>query len=59
MKTFHQIISKGGDTKTTTTRKILPVYTQEIDPKINSNRIKAKLLQFPTELKQNGISAIH
>jgi hypothetical protein len=41
------------------TRKTLPVYTQEIDPKINSNRIKAKLLQFPTELKQNGISAIH
>jgi hypothetical protein len=59
IKTFHQIISKSEDTKTTTTRKILPVYTQEINPKINSKRIKAELLKFQIELKQNGISAIH
>ncbi len=57
IKTFHHIISKGEDTKTTTTRKILPVYTQEIDPKINPERIKAELLKFQIELKQNSINA--
>jgi hypothetical protein len=54
IKTFHQIISKGEDTNTTTTRKILPVYTQEIDPKINPERIKAELLKFQVELKQTA-----
>ena len=41
------------------TRKILPVYTQEIDPKINSKRIKAELLKFQIELKQDSRSANH
>ncbi len=41
------------------TRIILPVYTQEIDPKINSKKIKAELLKFQIELKQNSRSAKH
>ena len=60
MKTFHQIIirSKAANEKTDT-RRILPIYIQETDPKINSKRIKAELLKFQINLKQNGISAIH
>ena len=30
----------------TDTRKTLPVYTQEIDPNINPQRTKSKLLKF-------------
>ena len=33
-------------------KKILPVYTQEIDPKINPERIKAELLKSQIKLKQ-------
>ncbi len=58
MKTFHQIIIRSKATnKKTDTRRILPVYTKEIDPKINPERIKAELLKFQIELKQNSISA--
>ena len=58
MKTFHQIIIRSKATnEKTDTRRILPVYTQEIDPKINPERIKAELLKFQIKLK-NGISAI-
>jgi hypothetical protein len=60
MKTFHQIIIRSKATnEKTDTRRILPVYTQEIDPKINPERIKAELLKFQIELKQNSISAKH
>jgi len=60
MKTFHQIIIRSKATnEKTDTRRILPVYTQEIDPKINPERIKAELLKFQVKLKQNSISAIH
>jgi hypothetical protein len=57
MKTFHQIIIRSKATnEKTDTRRILPVYAQEIDPKINPERIKAELLKFQIELKQNSIS---
>jgi hypothetical protein len=60
MKTFHQkIIRSKATNKKTNTRRILPIYIQETDPKINSKRIKAELLKFQIKLKQNGISAIH
>jgi len=53
MKTFHQIIIRSKATnEKTDTRRILPVYTQEIDPKINPERIKAELLKFQIKLKQ-------
>jgi hypothetical protein len=53
MKTFHQIIIRSKATnEKTDTKRILPVYTQEIDPKINPERIKAELLKFQIKLKQ-------
>jgi hypothetical protein len=38
-------------------KRILPVYTQETDPKINPERTKAELLRFQIELKQTSINA--
>ncbi len=59
MKTFHQIIIRSKATnEKTDTRRILPVYTQEIDPKINPERIKAELLKFQIKLNKQQ-SAIH
>jgi Trk K+ transport system NAD-binding subunit len=53
MKTFHQIIIRSKATnEKTDTKRILPVYTQEIDPKINPERIKAELLKSQIKLKQ-------
>jgi hypothetical protein len=55
MKTFHQIIIRSKATnEKTDTRRILPVYTQEIDPKINPERIKAELLKSQIKLKQTA-----
>jgi hypothetical protein len=55
MKTFHQIIIRSKATnEKIDTRRILPVYTQEIDPKINPERIKAELLKFQIKLKQTA-----
>ena len=46
MKTSHQIIISKATNEKTETRKTLPVYTQEIDPNINTQRTKSKLLKF-------------
>jgi hypothetical protein len=55
MKTFHQIIIRSKATnEKSDTRRILPVYTQEIDPKINPKGIKAELLKFQIKLKQTA-----
>jgi hypothetical protein len=46
MKTVHQILISKATNEKQKPEKTLPVYTQEIDPNINPQRTKSKLLKF-------------
>ena len=52
MKTSHQITISKATNEKQKPGKTLPVYTQEIDPNINPQRTKSKLLKFQINLSE-------